>query len=247
MSGPFLLGAWKTFRIAGHGGFAQTQKVLMPYRPRELAIRARESATLLLSALDHDEMVERFLDTYAAENRRPGHADQPGHYREQVETIRREAILAMALRVESVLPARFKVHTPIQTAKSGKKRKKGKKSRRAIRVAKPRLIAGTPLLDLFREEFFVALGQALDWSEDDARGFWHDLDLYENLRAREPSRDARRSARPSAAGPFAERVALLVDPSLMEEARRAATQFQANLNSAADQVLRKVFSRRRAN
>jgi hypothetical protein len=51
----------------------------MPYRPRELVIRAREAATLLLATLDRDEMVQRFLDMYAAENRRPGRADQPSH------------------------------------------------------------------------------------------------------------------------------------------------------------------------
>ena len=62
----------------------------MPFRPRELVMRAREAATLLLRTLDQDEMVQRFLDIYAAENRRPGRADHPGHYREQLETIRRE-------------------------------------------------------------------------------------------------------------------------------------------------------------
>ena len=65
----------------------------MPYRPRELVIRAREAATLLLSTLDRDELVPRFLDIYAAENRRPGRADAPALYREQLATIRREAIL----------------------------------------------------------------------------------------------------------------------------------------------------------
>ena len=39
-----------------------------------------------------------------------------------------------------------------------------------------------PLLDLFREEFFVALGQALRWTDEDAQEFWHDLELYESLR-----------------------------------------------------------------
>ena len=38
---------------------------------------------------------------------------------------------------------------------------------------------------------------------------------------------------------------MLLDPSLMEQARRAAGKFQAELNAAADRVLRKVFSRRR--
>jgi hypothetical protein len=56
-----------------------------------------------------------------------------------------------------------------------------------------------------------------------------------------------RSARATASGPFVDRVALLLDPSLMEQARRAAGKFQLELNAAADRVLRKVFSRRRSN
>ena len=103
----------------------------MPYRPRELVVRAREAAALLLASLDRNEMVERFLDMYAAEFRRPGRADQPGHYREQRETIRREAILAMVLRLESALPAHLKVRVtmrrPARRTKS-KKTKKGKKT-----------------------------------------------------------------------------------------------------------------------
>jgi hypothetical protein len=39
-------------------------------------------------------------------------------------------------------------------------------------------------------------------------------------------------------------VALLLDPSLMEQARQAAGKFQLELNEAADRVLRKIFSRR---
>ena len=50
-----------------------------------------------------------------------------------------------------------------------------------------------------------------------------------------------------ASGPFVDRVGLLLDPSLMEQSRRAAAKFEAELNTAADQVLRKVFARRREN
>src|SRR5271155_3674292 len=107
----------------------------MPYRPRELVIRAREAASLLLATLDRNEMVQRFLDMYAAENRRPGRADQPAHYREQLETIRREAILAMVLRAEAALPTRLKVHVVVRSAKaragsrSRPKEKKGAKAK----------------------------------------------------------------------------------------------------------------------
>ena len=88
----------------------------MPYRPRELVIRAREAAVFLLATLDRDEMVQRFLDIYAAEFRRPGRADQPVHYREQLQTIRRESILAMTLRIEAALPTRLKVHVSVRNA-----------------------------------------------------------------------------------------------------------------------------------
>jgi hypothetical protein len=194
-------------------------------------------------------MVPRFLDMYAAENRRPGRADQPSHYREQLETIRRESLLAMVLRAEAALPTRLKVHVTVRETKRRVKPKKGKKSAKARRAKKksprkPGMDLAIPLLDLFREEFFVALGQALRWTDEEAQAFWHDLELYESLAASEPRRDARRAI---ASGPFVDRTALLLDPSLMEQARRAAGKFQMELNTAADRVLRGVFSRRRTN
>jgi hypothetical protein len=220
----------------------------MPYRPRELVVRAREAAAVLLATLDRNEMVARFLDVYAAENRRPGRADHPAFYREQLGRIRREAILAMVLRIEAALPARLKVSVTVRGPRRTKKTKKGKKaagSRSGKR--KPGLELAIPFLDLFREEFFVAVGQSLDWTDDDAQEFWRDLGLYEKLAAREPRRPAGHAARAAASGPFVDRVALLLDPSLMEQARRAAGKFELELHAAADRVLRKVFSRRRAN
>src|ERR1700688_343389 len=104
----------------------------MPYRPRELVVRAREAAAMLLASLDRNEMVGRFLDMYAAEHRRPGRADQPAFYREQLQMIRREAILASVLRIEAALPARLKVSVTVHGAKRPpKKKKKGKKAARS--------------------------------------------------------------------------------------------------------------------
>jgi hypothetical protein len=217
----------------------------MPYRPRELVVRAREAAAILLATIDRNEMVARFLDVYAAEHRRPGRADQPVFYREQLQTIRRESILATVLRIEAALPARLKVSVTVRGTKTPGRKKKSKKargSRPAKRKAKLEL--AIPFLDLFREEFFVALGQSLDWTDEDAQEFWHDLELYERLSGPDSGRQSRRAARIRVAGPFVDRVALLLDPSLMEQARRAAGEFQVELNEAADRVLRKVFSHR---
>jgi len=218
----------------------------MPYRPRELVVRAREAASLLLATIDRNEMVPRFLDMYAAEHRRPGRADQPAFYREQLQMIRRESILAAVMRIEAALPARLKVSVTVRGAlrpAKGKK-KKGKKARSKARRRSSGLDLAIPFLDLFREEFFVALGQSLEWNQDEAQQFWRDLELYEMLSSRESSKPARRAA---ASGPFVDRVAILLDPSLMEQARRAAGKFQLEIDAAADRVLRKVFSRHRAN
>lgn len=217
----------------------------MPFRPRELVMRAREAAIVLLRTLDRDEMVPRFLDMYAAEHRRPGRADHPGHYREQLETIRREAILTMVLRIEAALPERLNVHVPVRSPRpprSGKR--KGKARARKPARRREAWEFDIPILDLFREEFFTALGQALEWTQGDAEGFWRDLELYERLRAGE-SRRLGRSSRLVPAGPFVDRVAFLLDPSLMEQARREAGKFETELDAAADRVLRTVLSRRR--
>jgi hypothetical protein len=220
----------------------------MPYRPRELVVRAREAASLLLAALDRDEMVARFLDMYAAEHRRPGRADHPYLYREQLARIRREAILAMVLRIEAALPAKLKVTVAVRGAKQPKKTGKGKNpARNSQHEQQPNLELAIPFLDLFREEFFLALGQALQWTQEEAEEFWRDLELYEKLTAHELHTTATAHRRLAASGPFVDRVALLLDPSIMEQARRDAGKFELVLYDSADRVLRTVFSSRRSN
>jgi hypothetical protein len=145
----------------------------------------------------------------------------------------------------------LKVHVAVRGSRprtKTKKPKKGAKSRKkpAKRTKKQGWSLAIPLLDLFREEFFVALGQALGWSEEDAQAFWRDLDLYESLTAAEPKRQAGQTTRAVASGPFVDRTAFLLDPSMIEQARRAAAKFQLELDSLADKVLRGVFSRRRS-
>ncbi len=220
----------------------------MPYRPRELVVRAREAASLLLATLDRHEMVARFLDMYAAEHRRPGRADHPYLYREQLSRIRREAILAMVLRIEAALPARLKVSVAVRGTKQRRKPQKGEKAARsAKRKKQPDLELAIPFLDLFREEFFVALGHALQWTDDEAEEFWSDLGFYEKLSVHEPRRAAAINRRLSISGPFVDRVGLLLDPSMMDQARRDASKFELELQEAADRVLRLVFSRKRSN
>lgn len=208
-------------------------------------MRAREAAARLLSTLDRDEMVPRFLDVYAAEFRRPGRADHPVQYREQLQSIRRESILAMVFRIESSLPTRLKVSVTVRTAKkrAPKAKKKGKAKPRKRAPAAMEL--GIPFLDLFREEFFVALGQWLEWSESDAEEFWRDLEYYEKLTPAARGAANAKLRGQNVSGPFVDRVAMVLDASLMEQARREAGKFQIELNAAADRLLQRVFSARR--
>jgi len=220
----------------------------MPYRPRELVIRARDAATMLLATIDRNELVQRFIDMYAAEFRRPGRADRPAMYREQLQTIRREAILAMVIRIESSLPTLLKVRVTVRGAKRMRK-SKGKSAAKRKPAKGASMELEVPFLDLFREEFFVALGQALEWTDDDAAAFWRDLELYEQLGSPTAPNAKRESsaAKAVASGPFVDRVGLILDASLMDQARREAAKFEVELNSAADRVLQKAFSRQRDN
>ena len=105
----------------------------------------------------------------------------------------------MVLRTEAALPTRLKVHVTVRETKRPSETKKAKKVREAKArdtqtPSKPGLDLAIPLLDLFREEFFVALGQALRWTDEDAQEFWHDLELYENLTAHEAARASKAAA-----------------------------------------------------
>jgi hypothetical protein len=116
-------------------------------------------------------------------------------------------------------------------------------AREAARLA----AAGEEMLSLFRQEFFVALGRALRWSDGDFAEFARDFDLYYAIAEREKHDPQQRSSKAAVSGAFVDRCGLLLDPSMLEQARRAAAQFQSRLNAATEQVLKRVFAARRDN
>lgn len=189
--------------------------------PRQVAVRAQETAALLLSALDREGLVTRFLRAYAKEGKRPGRTADAQRYRELTEAIRREALLLLVLRVESGWPQHIG-------------------NRPAKRLASDQ----AKLAGLFREEFFVSLGRGLDWSEDEFQGFCRDLEMYQKLSAAAPPSAGGRGSKALPQGPFVDRCGFLLDPALLDQARRAAARFESELTATAESVLRKVFSRR---
>jgi hypothetical protein len=86
----------------------------------------------------------------------------------------------------------------------------------------------------FREECLKAFGFELLLFPEEVEEFRRDLELYAQL-------SARQSATALQEGPFVDRAAFLLDPSLMERARIATAALLRELHSLADQALAGAF------
>ncbi|MGH9866529.1 MAG: hypothetical protein ACRD4H_14065, partial [Candidatus Acidiferrales bacterium] len=153
--------------------------------PRQVAVRAQEAASQLLAALDRGELVPKFLRWYVNEKKRPGRTSDPQRYRDLVETIRREALLVLALQVEYQAPASL-----------------GIRSSQRVTPTQSRLIK------LFREEFYGALGRSRDWHDKEFDDFCRDLELFRKLYAEVPRLSKRSRALAPPKGPFVDRCGL---------------------------------------
>ncbi len=190
---------------------------------RELAaLRAREAARLLLGALQGIRMVARFVDTYAAAHDRRGLTAHAAAHRELILNIRREVLLALCARLIAGLPCCI-------TGRAGK----------------PMRPADVVVGDAFRAEFFVQMAAALKWSPAELEDFWSDLEVYAQIAARQTVPMRSGSASRGAVGPFVDRCALLLDPSMFEQARRAAGKFLVVLDALAEKTLKQAFATRR--
>jgi hypothetical protein len=200
----------------------------MTYRPRQVAVRASETAAAIVRSLKRDRPVAAFLQGYAREFNRAAKTAHPVRYRELEEMIGREALLAMLVHLQEVVP-----------------RQLGFRAKARLRPAEAR--AQAELATVFHDEFFHSLQHAMEWDDQEQKEFLRDLQLYQRLSAPEPHLAGRKKLAAAVEGPFVDRVGLLLDPSLFEKARRAAAKFQSQLESTADKILRTVFSRRRKN
>jgi hypothetical protein len=236
----------------------------MRYTPRQIAVRGREAAGLMVATLDRDAYVVRFLRAYANDHDRPAIITQPIFHRELMGTVRREALLAMATHVDELAPQFLGLgegagsRMSARGAKSGRTARAGSQKATKGRAGVKRAVLprrGTELarqsaaeaaaLNLFREEFFSALGQALRWTQAEFEEFARDYDLYESAGG---GRNASaRGGKAAASGPFVDRCGLLLDPSMLEQARRAAGKFETQLRAATLQALKRVFAARREN
>ncbi len=91
--------------------------------------------------------------------------------------------------------------------------------------------------------YLAALGRAQKWSVDDQKQFHRDLALYTDFVAlqKTAARIRKRGKTPEEEAPFIARVALLLDPSMLEQGRRAARKFHGGLGLLARKLLRKTL------
>jgi hypothetical protein len=93
--------------------------------------------------------------------------------------------------------------------------------------------------EIFWPEFLASLGRALEWpaAEFAAEREAFDRDLLMYRRWTERAAFPGASPAQSQVSPFCDRCALLLDPSLMNEARDAATEFEREATHTAARIL----------
>jgi hypothetical protein len=194
----------------------------MPRTRKIFASHGGELAHKLLGTLEGEHIVEHFVDSYVAEYDRRGLKAHPLRYRELLATLGREAWLAMVAQVNAELP-------------------------RYLTRRRPSMLRGAELelAEAFRQEILASLGRALRWTPADAEEFRRDLDLYAQLAARTAIVKKHRKPTDPPEGPFVDRCALLLDPSMLDKARRAAGKFLAELERVTEKGLDSIFRPRR--
>ncbi len=185
----------------------------MPRAPKLFPSYGSAVANALARVAWRDGVVREFILRYAEQNERRAVAANPRQISELEETIGREVLLAMTLEVRAQLPRFF-----------------GK--RRGAALTGDAWFAA----DAFFREYFSALGRAGDWPLEEAAQFQRDLEIYARMSPSEQeARAGGKNKTPTE--PFADRCAILLDPSMMEKARRAAAGFHAEMVRATAKLL----------
>jgi hypothetical protein len=193
----------------------------MPRARKLFPIYGSALAHNILVALRRGRIVDNFVASYVAEHDRPGILGGALRDRELAETIGRESVLAMIHETRRALPRFF-----------------GRKQRAKLKTEEKKAV------DAFFQELIAALDRMWNWGEEDRRHFERDLALYSDFSARQAALEGKRkrgNAREEDP-PFVGRVALLLDPSMLEQARRAARKFHGDVEQLAQKLLKQTLT-----
>ncbi len=193
----------------------------MPRSSQQIALLAQETVRALLRYLVAQRPIEEFVQRYAATFQRQGLLESPFRHRELVTTLTREALVAITAQVNADIPRRLLDH-------------KG-----------PATPADEKQFETFREEYYLELARAMHWTPLELEEFWGDVELHAQMNSPaapgRPGGPWRAKQQKAAAGPFADRCALLLDPSLLEKARQSAAALLEHLQAATEKTLTAVF------
>jgi len=172
-----------------------------------------ELASRLAEALQRERIIPRFVDSYVVENGRHALQVHAALYRDLLALLQREATLALTARALEVAYAE-----PLPAGR-----------------AKPKPMPRKDAL-AFRRKLLTALTKQQKWSAGEALDFQSDLQIYEELLARNFS--ARRFRKPFEAAnhPFVDRSAFVLDSSFLEKARVAASRALNELEALAAKI-----------
>jgi hypothetical protein len=176
-----------------------------------------ELAKLLLHALKSGRLASAFLESYAKQFDRPEATAHPERRRELETMLDREMLLAMTAHIArmALLNARHS-------------------SRRAPRA---RNVDPTAFL----RDLIAALAKESNWTAGDAMEFRGDLEIYRHLTALAVSRSSQTRSRVVPAGPFVDRCAILLDPSMIENASRAAGKLLLQLEALSEKLFQEAI------
>ena len=166
----------------------------------------------LTEGLQRERIVPRFVDSYVVEHGRHALQVHASLYRDLLELLQREALLAVTARALEITYAE-----PLPAGR-----------------AKPRPMLRKDAV-AFRRKFLAALTRQQEWSAGDALDFQTDLQIYEDLLARNSSTRRNRKPFEAANHPFVDRCAFLLDSSFLEKARMAASRALNDLENLAAQ------------
>ncbi|HKV25933.1 MAG TPA: hypothetical protein VJN93_15175 [Candidatus Acidoferrum sp.] len=174
---------------------------------------AAELVASLLEALQRERIVPRFVDSYVIEHGRQALQVHASFYRDLLQLLQREALLAATALVLDI--ASFE-----DTADSrGKPRRKLNSE-----------------LAAFRRKYLAALARQQKWSVGESLDFQSDLQMYEQLIARAAELRRPRKGFEAANHPFVDRCAFILDSSFLEKARVAASRALNELEKLAESI-----------
>jgi hypothetical protein len=177
---------------------------------------AGELAHLLVRAVRPHGMIASFAQSYSRRHGREGVIDEPSRVKELESTMGRETVLVMVAEVYRLLPGLL-----------------------GARKGRPLEPEEAAFAEMFWPEFMTALGRSLEWPQADftaeQEAFNRDLLMYRRWAERAPFPGALTSQ--AQVSPFYDRCALLLDPSMMPEAREAAAEFEKEVIATAARIV----------